>query len=225
MPLSCSAATCSLATPCQCRNRSHAVQQSLYRPATYTLSRGSFTSRGVRSRAAAAISGMAIAAAAQCVPNSVRRRRNLEIQNSPDSTAFLPRQILSRSPREEFSLKQSGTSHRVEVQAFLILERVVDSKDFLVSVLLQACGQSIGKTSVGTVAEGQEILLSLRWDQPRQRFVASSEAAGSTPVLSFIPFRSPGVADGLLPADFSMTKNFVLNSGVSNNEEVPENKN
>ena len=122
-------------------------------------------------------------------------------------------------------MKNSGTSHGVEVQAFLILERVAGSKDFGVSVLLYADGQSIGKTSLGTVAEGQEILLSLRWDQPHERFVASSEAAGSTPVLWFIPFRSPGAADGLLSADFSMAKTFVLNSGVGNNTEVHENKN
>lgn len=122
-------------------------------------------------------------------------------------------------------MKPTGTSHRLEVQAFLILERVAGSKDFGVSVLLYADGQSLGKTSLGTVAEGQEILLSLRWDQPRQRFVARSEAAGSTPVLSFIPFGSPGAADGLLPADFSMAKTFVLNSVVGNNMEIHENKN
>ncbi len=107
-------------------------------------------------------------------------------------------------------MKQSGTSHGVEVQAFLIFERVAGSKDYGVSVLLQADGQSIGKTSLGTVAEGQQIVLSLRWDRPRQRFVASSEAAGSAPVLSFIPFTSPCAADGFLPAEFSMTKNSVL---------------
>ena len=122
-------------------------------------------------------------------------------------------------------MKHSGTSHRLEVQAFLILERVAGSKDFGLSVLLYADGQSIGKTSLGTVAEGQEILLSLRWDRPGQRFVASSEAVGSTPVLSFIPFRSPDAADCFLPADFSMAKNFVLNSGVGNNTEIHENKN
>jgi len=89
-------------------------------------------------------------------------------------------------------LKVNGASHHLEVQAFLMLERVAGSKEFLVSVLLQADGQFIGKTSLGTVAEGQEILLSLRWDKPKQRFVASSQAAGSAPVLSFIPFASPG---------------------------------
>ena len=89
-------------------------------------------------------------------------------------------------------MKDSGASHRLEVQAFLILERVVGSKEFIVSVLLQADGQFIGKTSLGTVAEGKDISLSLRWDKPRQRFVASSQAAGSVPVLSFIPFSSPG---------------------------------
>jgi hypothetical protein len=93
---------------------------------------------------------------------------------------------------KEFSLKDTVASHHLEVQAFLTLERVAGSKDFLISVLLQAEGQFIGKTSLGTVAEGEEILLSLRWDQPKQRFVASSQAAGSTPILSFIPFPSPG---------------------------------
>src|SRR5438046_9913019 len=73
-----------------------------------------------------------------------------------------------------------------------MLERAPGSKEFLVSVHLQADGQFIGKTSLGTAAEGQEILLSLRWDKPKQRFVASSQAVGSAPVLSFIPFSSPG---------------------------------
>jgi hypothetical protein len=89
-------------------------------------------------------------------------------------------------------LKLNGASHRVEVQAFLMLERIAGSKEFLVSVLLQADGQFIGKTSLGTAAEGQEILLSLHWDKPKQRFVASSQAVGNAPVLSFIPFSSPG---------------------------------
>jgi len=113
-------------------------------------------------------------------------------------------------------LKVGVASHRLEVQAFLILERVVGSKEFLVSVLLQADGQYIGKTSLGTAAEGQEILLSLRWDKPRQRFVASSQGAGSMPVLSFIPFALPGDAHDAVPPEFSMTKSFVLNSDVSN---------
>ena len=89
-------------------------------------------------------------------------------------------------------MKASSANPRLEVQAFLMLERVAGSNEFLVTVVLQADGQFIGKTSLGTAAEGQEILLSLRWDKPRQRFVASSQAAGSVPVLSFIPFSSPG---------------------------------
>ena len=93
---------------------------------------------------------------------------------------------------KEFSLKDTVASHHLEVQAFLILERVADSKEFIVSALLQADGQFIGKSSLGIVAEGQEILLSLRWDKPKQRFVATSQAAGSVPILSFIPFASPG---------------------------------
>ena len=122
-------------------------------------------------------------------------------------------------------MKVNGTNHRLEVQAFLILERVADSKDFEVSVLLQAGGQFVGKTSLGIVAEGQEILLSLRWDQLRQRFVASSKAAGSMPILSFIPFASPDAPDALVPPDFSMAKRFVLNSGGNNNAQAHEIKN
>jgi hypothetical protein len=135
------------------------------------------------------------------------------------------RPVLPNLVAKEFTLKDSGASHHLEVQAFLILERVAGSKEFVVSVLLQADGQFIGKTSLGIVAEGQEILLSLRWDQPRQRFVASSPAAGGVPILSFIPFASPGAADALVPAEFSLAKSFVLNSGRSNKTEVHENKN
>src|SRR5260370_10169506 len=102
------------------------------------------------------------------------------------------RAVVPNSVKKESSLKAKGPSHRLEVQDLLMLERVAGSKEFLVSVLLQADSQFIGKTSLGTVTEGQEILLSLRWDKPKQRFVASSQAAGSVPVLSFIPFASPG---------------------------------
>jgi len=122
-------------------------------------------------------------------------------------------------------LKVGVASRRLEVQAFLILERVVGSKEFLVSVLLQADGQYIGKTSLGTAAEGQEILLSLRWDKPRQRFVASSQGAGSVPVLSFIPFASPSAVHALVPPEFSTAKSFALNSDVSNDSEAHENQN
>jgi len=114
----------------------------------------------------------------------------------------------------------------VDVQAFLILERVAGSKEFVVSVLLQADHQFIGKTSLGIVAEGQEILLSLRWDQPRQRFVASSQAAGSTPILSFIPVASPAADLGaIISPEFLMEKSFVLNSSRNNATEAQESKN
>lgn len=89
-------------------------------------------------------------------------------------------------------MKGTETSRHMEVQAFLILERVAGSKEFLLSVLLQAGGQFIGKGSLGTIAEGQEISLSLGMDQPRRRFVAASQTAGSAPILSFIPFALPG---------------------------------
>ncbi len=121
-------------------------------------------------------------------------------------------------------MKDSGASHHLEVQAFLIVKRIAGSKEFVVSVLLQAGGQFIGKTSLGTVAEGKEILLSLRWDKPTQRFVASSQAAGSMPVLSFIPFASHDAAHDVVPPDFSMTKSFALNSDVTNDTEAHENK-
>jgi hypothetical protein len=129
--------------------------------------------------------------------------------------------------RKEFPLKDKDTvsSHRLTVHAFLILERVPGSEEFLVSVLLQADGQFIGKTSLGTAAEGQEILLSLRWDEPRQRFVLSSRAAGRLPILSFIPFASPVATDATLPPDFSMAKSFVLNSVKKNVSEAHENRN
>src|SRR5579859_616322 len=94
------------------------------------------------------------------------------------STASWPLPSPSKCPREEIPLKVGKGSQHIEVQAFLILERVTDSKHFLISVLLQSGGRFIGKTSRGTVTEGQEIWLSLRWDQPQQRFVASSQAAG-----------------------------------------------
>ena len=122
-------------------------------------------------------------------------------------------------------MKDRGASHHLEVQAFLIIERVAGSKDFAVSVLLQAEGQFIGKVALGIVAEGQQILLSLRWDKPRQRFVASSQAAGSVPILSFIPFAPVGAANDFVPAEFSSAKNFVLNSDVSSNTQAHENKN
>jgi hypothetical protein len=131
---------------------------------------------------------------------------------------------MPNSPSDS-ELADGGVSVSLNVQAFLILERAVDSKEFVVSVLLQADGQFIGKTSLGTVAEGQEILLSLRWDQPRQRFAATSQAAGSVPILSFIPFASPDAPDALVPQDFSMAKRFVLNSGGNNNAQAHEIKN
>ena len=107
-------------------------------------------------------------------------------------------------------LKDSASPH-LEVQAFLILERVADSKEFVVSVLLQADGKFVGRTCLGTVAEDQEVLLSLRWDEATQRFVASSQAAGNVPIVSFIPFASPDAANEVVPATFSTEKNFVLN--------------
>lgn len=97
-------------------------------------------------------------------------------------------------------MKFGSGRQRLEVQAFLILERVAGSEDFLISVLLQSDGRFFGKSTLGTVAEGQEISLSLGWDQPSRNFVATSQTAGSAPILSFIPFALPG-APCLLQVD------------------------
>lgn len=122
-------------------------------------------------------------------------------------------------------MKVGNESQRLEVQAFLILERVAGSKEFLLSVLLQAGGQFIGKSFLGMIAEGQQISLSLGWDQPRRRFVAASQTAGSAPILSFIPFASPRADDGLLPSDISVGKCFALNWDMNNDAEAHGNQN
>jgi hypothetical protein len=122
-------------------------------------------------------------------------------------------------------LAPGGISVNLNVQAFLLFSRITGREAFEVSVLLQAGGRFIGKSSLGTVAEGQEILLSLKWDQPNSRFVASSQVAGSVPVLSFIPFAAPGVLDAVVPPEFSIAKRLVLHSDVTGNTEAHENKN
>lgn len=128
-----------------------------------------------------------------------------------------------RNRREELTLRADDANHHMEVQAFLILERVPGSKDYVVSAILRANGQFIGQTSLGVVAEGQEVLFSVNWDQPLKRFVASSQAAGNAPTLSFIPFASPGSAHDVVPHEFSMVKSFVLKSGANTKSEAHEN--
>jgi len=93
---------------------------------------------------------------------------------------------------KEFSLKDSGASNHIEVQAFLILERVAGSDGFEISVLLRSDGQFIGRTSLGIVAEEEQVVLSLRWDEPNHRFVASSQRPGAAPTESFVPFAARG---------------------------------
>ena len=106
--------------------------------------------------------------------------------------------LFQNSGTKEPSLEDRDRSPHVEVQAFLIFERVADSEAFDVSVLLQADGQFIGKTSLGIVAEGEEMLVSLRWDRPSRRFVASSRRPGGAPDVSFIPFALPDAARGVV---------------------------
>ena len=89
-------------------------------------------------------------------------------------------------------MKDSGASHHLEVQAFLILERVAGSDGFEISVLLRSDGQFIGRTSLGIVAEEEQVVLSLRWDEPNHRFVASSQRPGAAPTESFVPFAARG---------------------------------
>lgn len=114
-------------------------------------------------------------------------------------------------------MQTANANPGLAVQAFLILERVAGSKEFLLSVLLQSGQQFIGKSSLGTVAEGQKISLSLRWEAPKQRFVATAQSAESAPILSFIPFASPRAADAIAPAECSMEK-FVPNSASNRTE-------
>jgi len=113
----------------------------------------------------------------------------------------------------------------LSVQAFLVFNRIIGREAFEVSVLLQAGGRFIGKTSLGTVAEGQEVWVSLGWDQTNSRFVASSQVAGSLPVLSFIPFVALGVTNVAVPPEFSIAKRLVLHSDVTGNTEAHEHKN
>lgn len=58
-------------------------------------------------------------------------------------------------------MKAAHRTRYLEVQAFLILERIAGSKEFLLSVPLQCDGQFIGKSCLGTIADGQEIALTL----------------------------------------------------------------
>src|SRR5437899_227069 len=51
-----------------------------------------------------------------------------------------------------------------------------------------------------------EFLLSLRWDQPQQHFVVSSESAEGKPVLAFIPFASSGTDRLPFPPDSQWRK-------------------
>ena len=71
----------------------------------------------------------------------------------------------------------------LNVQAFLIFERVAACDAFEVSVLLQADEQLIGKTSLGTFAGGQVILLSLHGDQTTFRSQLSVSRNHANPVL------------------------------------------
>ena len=103
-------------------------------------------------------------------------------------------------------MQVANASPSLAVQAFLILERVAGSKEFLLSVLLQSGQQFIGKSSLGTVAEGQKISLSLRWEKPRQRFVATAQTAEGAPILSFVPFASPRAANAIAPRESSMER-------------------
>jgi len=89
-------------------------------------------------------------------------------------------------------LKSSGPSRHVEVQALLILDRIAGSEAFEISVLLRSDGQFIGRTSLGIVAEEEQVVLSLRWDEPNHRFVASSQRPGAAPTESFVPFAARG---------------------------------
>lgn len=114
-------------------------------------------------------------------------------------------------------MRVTNVSPRLEVRAFLTLERVATSQEFLLSVLLQSDHQFIGKSSLGTVAEGQEISLSLDWDEPRQRFVATAQTAGGAPIQSFIPFASSRATDAIAPREFSIGK-CVSNSSNNRTE-------
>ena len=101
-------------------------------------------------------------------------------------------------------MKDSGANHGLEVRAFLVLERVPGSKDLLVSVLLRSGEQVIGQTPMGTVAAGQNLSLSVTWDQAAQRFEARFQGKGSEPVLSFIPFVWPGPSQEVASHEFSI---------------------
>ena len=101
-------------------------------------------------------------------------------------------------------MKDSSANHRLEVRAFLVLERVPGSTDLIVSALLRSGSRFIGQTSLGVVAEGQKVLLSVRWDQAAQRFEASCQGKGSEPLQSFIPFAWPGPSQEAASHEFSI---------------------
>ncbi|SRR6266566_230279 len=124
---------------------------------------------------------------------------------------------------KEFSLKDSGASHHLEVQVFLILERESPARRISsYRFFFKRMCNSLGRPFWELLLRVRKILLSLRWDKPRQRFVASPQPAGSVPILSFIPFALPGDAHDAVPPEFSMTKSFALNSDVSNSRGANE---
>jgi hypothetical protein len=133
--------------------------------------------------------------------------------SEPRNSKCYNRPVRPNSVMREFSLKdkESNANHRLKVQAFLILERLAGSKDL----------------RIGSSSGGRPILLGKPlWELSRRAGKPCSLCVGTGrknvlwPPLKerktrqFCPsskFALPA-ADPIAPSDFSMLKNFVLNS-------------
>jgi hypothetical protein len=114
------------------------------------------------------------------------------------------------------SFFNTGTSSvENDVRAFLVVERFSPAwqaeNELLVHGFLWTAGEFFGWADLGSVMVGEEITISLRWDQPNHRFVAALKKPGGPPAVVFMPYSHPEAAPPVNPSKQIGVYSFAAN--------------
>jgi hypothetical protein len=112
------------------------------------------------------------------------------------------------------SFFNTGTGNWTEdVQAAVIIEQFGGPTSNLSAAAFGSVGYgaSFGNVSLGSVAPGETVRVTLRWDAPGSQFVVSLKHAAIPAIIATIPYSQANALPPAVPQRFLGVRNFVPN--------------
>ncbi len=104
-----------------------------------------------------------------------------------------------------------------DVQAYVIIDRTASSSRGLMASAFLSTGyiNFFGNVSLGSVAEGERVRVTLRWDAAGSQFIVSLTHPGQAPIIVALPYTQANSMPPAIPQVLLGIRNFVPNCVAS----------